>query len=277
MFGYVMVNKPELKIKDFETYQSFYCGLCKTLKKSYGKRGQITLTYDMTFLVLFLTALYEPQTYIKKVRCMIHPLIKHTIRVNEISEYAADMNILLTYYKLLDDWKDDKSLKSLIASFVYRKRCNRMEDAYARQSKAVRNALQDLFECEKRQESNIDVVSRCFGELVEELFVYKEDEWEESLRKIGFFLGKFIYLLDAYDDLEEDKKKNHYNPFLLQKEVNKQEYCKNILTLMMAECAKEFEKLPIIEEADILRNIIYSGVWMKYEQVNHRKETKNDI
>ncbi len=277
MFGYVMVNKPELKIKDFERYQSYYCGLCKTLKKSYGKRGQITLTYDMTFLVLFLTALYEPQTYIKKVSCMVHPFTKHIIRVNAISEYAADMNFLLTYYKFLDDWKDDKSIKSLLASFAYRKKCNHLEAKYERQSKVVRNALQDLFECEKRQESNIDVVSRCFGELIAELFVYKKDEWEKSLRKIGFYLGKFIYLLDAYDDLEEDKKKNHYNPFLLQGETNLPEYCKNILILMMAECAKEFEKLPIIEETDILRNIIYSGVWMKYEQVNHRKETKNDI
>ncbi|MFA9462860.1 MAG: DUF5685 family protein [Velocimicrobium sp.] len=277
MFGYVMVNKPELKIKDFETYQSFYCGLCKTLKTSYGRRGQVTLTYDMTFLILFLTALYEPETKIKKVSCLLHPLNKHTIRVNEISEYAADMNILVTYYKLLDDWKDDKSLKSLLASFLYRKKSNAIGETYKRQSTAIKSALQELFECEKRKETNIDVVCRCFGKLTEELFIYKEDEWEETLRKIGFFLGKFIYLLDAYDDLAEDRKKNHYNPFLLQGEINEQEYSKHILTLMMAECAKEFEKLPIIEEADILRNIIYSGVWMKYEQLNHRKDTNDDI
>ena len=85
MFGYVNINKPELKIKDFERYHSYYCGLCRTLKKRHGRSGQITLTYDMTFLIILLTSLYEPETVVEKHGCVIHPVKKHTMRMNEVT------------------------------------------------------------------------------------------------------------------------------------------------------------------------------------------------
>lgn len=105
-----------------------------------------------------------------------------------------------------------------------------------------------------------------------ELFVYKEDEWADSLRRIGFFFGKFIYLMDAYDDIEADIKKKCYNPFAPRfKEEGFEEEVKLVLTMMMAECSREFEKLPILLHAEILRNILYAGVWTKYEAVHARR------
>ena len=105
---------------------------------------------------------------------------------------------------------------------------------------------------------------------------FKEDEWEENLRRIGFYLGKFIYILDAYDDIEKDKKKGCFNPFI-QKETERtfDDWIKQLLMLAAVEFAKEFEKLPIIEkDVEILRNIIYSGVWTRYEEVKHRRNEK---
>ena len=107
MFGYVVMNKPEMKFKDFEMYRSFYCGLCRELRERYGISGQITLTYDMTFVILLLSGLYEPPTKKGTTRCIIHPVQSQTVRKNVITEYAADMNVFLTYYKCVDDWKDD--------------------------------------------------------------------------------------------------------------------------------------------------------------------------
>ena len=109
MFGYVTAYKPEMKMKDFYKYKAYYCGLCHVLEERHGLRGQVTLTYDMTFLVTLLTSLYEPETVHEKHRCMVHPLKEHDMLFNEITEYAADMNIVLTYYHFLDDWKDEKS------------------------------------------------------------------------------------------------------------------------------------------------------------------------
>ena len=106
MFGYVMANKPEMKIKEFARYKGFYCGLCRTLKKRHGRKGQMTLTYDMTFLVILLSSLYEPATEEAKKRCLVHPAKKQYMLWNEVSDYAADMNILLTHDHFQDDWLD---------------------------------------------------------------------------------------------------------------------------------------------------------------------------
>ena len=88
MFGYIVVNKPELKIKDFDTYQSFYCGLCKALHEDFGRRGQLTLNFDLTFLAILLTALYEPKDQIVTERCVVHPLHCHVKRDNAYIRYA---------------------------------------------------------------------------------------------------------------------------------------------------------------------------------------------
>ena len=106
MFGYVTAHEPELKVKDFAKYKSYYCGLCQMLKKKYGHLGQITLTYDMTFLILLLTSLYEPETKQTKCHCKVHPVKKQTILQNEITEYAADMNLILAYYHLKAEQKN---------------------------------------------------------------------------------------------------------------------------------------------------------------------------
>ena len=113
MFGYVVLNKPEIKFKDFDMYRSFYCGLCRELRERYGISGQITLSYDMTFVILLLSALYEPPTRKGTTRCIVHPVRKQTVRKNAITEYGADMNIFLTYYKCKDDWNDEKKILSL--------------------------------------------------------------------------------------------------------------------------------------------------------------------
>ena len=110
MFGYVLVNKPELKIRDFEKYRSYYCGLCHALRERHGIRGQMTLNFDMVFLALLLCGLYEPHSTRMRQRCIAHPLEKHEIRSNEVLDYVADMNILLAYHNLRDDWQDDRNV-----------------------------------------------------------------------------------------------------------------------------------------------------------------------
>ena len=105
MFGYVTTNKPELKIREFARYKGFYCGLCRTLRSRHGFTGQMTLSYDMTFLILLLSSLYEPKTTQDNKRCMIHPGKKQMILQNAVTEYAADMNVFLAYYEYSSDGK----------------------------------------------------------------------------------------------------------------------------------------------------------------------------
>lgn len=277
MFGYVVLNKPEIKFKDFDLYRSFYCGLCRELKEKYGISGQISLTYDMTFVVILLSALYEPDTKKGTTRCMIHPVRKQPVRRNEVTEYAADMNVLLTYYKCRDDWEDEKKVTALGYSKILQRKVRELDQKYPRKAHQIQQLLRELSEMEKAGERDIDKMSGCFGRIMEEIFAWKQDVWEKTLRRMGFFLGKFIYLLDAYDDVEEDIKNNNYNPFSEQYIMEAfDEQVRQLLIMMMAQTCREFEKLPIIEYTDILRNILYSGVWVRFEMIHKQREESGE-
>lgn len=273
MFGYVTVCEPELKMKDFRKYRSYYCGLCQELKEKYGFSGQMTLTYDMTFAIILLTSLYESDTKTEQMHCKVHPVKKQTMRRNEITEYAADMNLLLAYYHLKDDWVDEKKPGALLGKGVLQKKAGAVIQKYPRQSRVIKKALLGIRKCEKENCMDLDRVSGYFGRMMAELFVYKKDVWEKALRRIGFFLGKFIYLMDAYDDLEEDMKKHCYNPLIrIRKEEDYEERIRGILCMMIAECSAEFEKLPCLLDVDILRNILYDGVWNRYRLIQMKKK-----
>lgn len=271
MFGYVTVYKPELKIKDYTKYRAYYCGLCRVLQEDYGVTGQLTLSYDMTFLVILLTSLYESDTTFKLKRCKVHPVKKNPMLTNEMTSYAAKMNIVMSYYHLVDDWNDDKSPVGLAGSALLKKKTQSIEKAYPRQAKAIREALEQITRYEKEDCDNIDLVAGCFGQLMAEIIVIKEDAWKDDLRRIGFYLGKFIYIIDAWEDLEKDLKKGSYNPLKkLHASLPAKDYedmCKNMLTMMMAEVSDAFERLPCLVDVDILRNIIYAGVWSKYNKI----------
>lgn len=275
MFGYIAVNKPELKFKEFDTYRSYYCGFCQTLKSNYGLSGQLTLSYDLTFLIILLSDLYDDSGKIEKVRCMVHPTTKQTTCTNIYSKYAADMNILLAYYKCIDDWKDERKLHMLAESCLLSTDVKKIIAKYPRKAEIIRSNLDKISECEKNDETNIDTVSGYFGEIMAEIFCYQDDIWAENLMKMGFYLGKFIYIMDAYDDIEEDIEKKTYNPLktVFLENDDFEGYCYNILRMMIAECSRAFEMLPVVENAEILRNILYGGVWTRRDIV-HNKRTK---
>ena len=214
MFGYVTANEPELKVKDLKKYRAYYCGLCRTLKEDYGFMGQMTLTYDMTFAVILLSSLYETIAKHEEHRCKVHPVKRQHMLRNEITSYAAAMNVLLAYYHMEDDWTDDRKVSSLMTKSLIQGKAKKIIEKYPRQSEIIRKSLKELGECEREKSMDIDRAAGCFGRLMAELFVWKEDIWEKTLRKMGFYLGKFIYLMDAYEDLPEDRKKNRYNPLL---------------------------------------------------------------
>ena len=277
MFGYVTIYEPELKVKDLKKYKAYYCGLCRMLKEKYGFMGQMTLTYDMTFAVILLSSLYENAAEAERHRCKVHPIKKQMMLRNEITDYAAAMNVLLAYYHMEDDWQDDRKVTSLMTKSMIHGKVRRIIEEYPRQSRAIRSALEELSSCEKEECTDIDRTAGCFGRLMEELFVYREDIWERNLRKMGFFLGKFIYIMDAYEDLPEDLKKGRYNP--LRDMYGKDDYegrMKQILCMMIAESTAEFERLPCLLDVDILRNILYDGVWNRYNKIQRKKSEDQD-
>lgn len=277
MFGYVVMNKPEIKFKDFDQYKSFYCGLCRELREKYGVAGQISLSYDMTFVVLLLDGLYEPGVRKGTTRCVLHPVRKQLIRKSVVTEYAADMNLLLTYYKCIDDWNDERKISGKCYAKVLENKVKKTSAKYKNKAEKIKTLLQQLSQWEKAGETDIDKMAGCFGKIMEEIFAYKEDIWEKRLRRMGFYLGKFIYLLDAYEDLEKDLENGNYNPFYRDYIINGfEERVRQLLVMMLAESCKEFERLPVIRHEDILRNILYSGVWCRFEEITRKRREKQE-
>lgn len=276
MFGYVIINKGDLTFREFDVYHSYYCGLCRVLKENFGVRGQLSLNYDMTFLVLLLTSLYEPETSYEMKKCIAHPFEKQGVSVNEITQFGAEMNLLFTGYKCEDDWEDDRKISRKIYADSLRLKIKSIKEKYSEKAEIIEVCFKNMDRLEKENCQNIDKMAGLFGKVMEELFVYKQDEWEEILRKIGFNLGKFIYILDAYEDIEEDIRKKRYNPFLEKyQDEDFETECKIVLTLAIAECSKAFEMLPLLDNVKILRNIIYSGVWCRYEKIRDERVKKS--
>ena len=294
MFGYVTVNRPELKVKELELYRSYYCGLCAELHRRYGRKGQLLLSYDCTFLLLLLTGTYEPEETEKLSRCIVHPAIVHRETSNRFTEYAADMNVLLAWLKAADDWRDERKQSAKLLAMLLRRDYLKIRERYPRQEKAVRKNIQALYREERREQrsaasfegqagsekvaqilARIDKTAGYTGRFLGELCVVREDRWAEDLRGTGFYLGKFIYLIDAYDDLEEDRKKGNYNVLLqLQRALPEsfEDYVRQILLDTAACCCRVFERLPIVKDVELLRNILYSGIWVRFHQIRNGEE-----
>ena len=170
MFGYISINKAEMKFKDYDVYHSYYCGLCKVLKECYGRRGQVTLSFDMTFLVILLTGLYEPDTKTEMVRCIAHPMQKHAAKTNEFTEYAAAINMLLSYYKCEDDWADEHRKKAFVAAKLLHSKIKKIEKLYPVKCKVISENLAQISKYEAENEQNLDLMSGLFGNIMAEIF-----------------------------------------------------------------------------------------------------------
>ncbi len=263
MFGYIVADKNGLSEAQLLRYRAFYCGLCRKLREKYGHLARFTLNYDMTFLIMLLSSLYEPEEQSGTEKCAAHPRIKHGYVVNKYTEYAADMNIALTYYKCLDDWHDDKSVLKCGMAKLLKNGYRRVKGQYPRQCSQIEAGLEGLARLEKADSHNPDAASGLFGRIMGEIFAYENDYWADRLRAAGTELGQFIYMMDACIDLKTDIRYNKWNPLKGFSEKPLGEY-RDMLTMLIGECTIEFEKLPLVQDLDILRNILYSGVWQRY-------------
>lgn len=269
MFGYVRINKMDLTFREFDTYKGYYCGLCKYLKLNHGEISRLSLNYDITFLILLLTSVYKPKSTVTQEVCIVNPIKKKPRIVNEITEYAASMNVLLTYYKLEDNYNDDKGIKDILAYNIYKGNFKKAYNKYPEKANYIKKQLDTLQSLEKNKSNNIDAVSNTFGNIMGEIFAYKEDNYENDLRTVGFNIGKYIYTLDAYEDLEKDIKKNRYNPFkdYEGRENELRERVDRLISISLGFVAQSIDKLHIKSNINIIENIVYSGVYLRYKNI----------
>ena len=234
MFGYVMANLKELDKSRRSRYSAVYCGICRAIRGQCSQACRLGLSYDMAFLSILLMSLYEPEESGGKHACMLHPGRNWTD--NEYIRYGADMNVALAYYNLLDDYEDEGKLSAKLLCGVFGKELDRIREAYPRQCQAIADGISALKQIEKENCANPDIPAGCFGRLMGELLVYREDLWAPGLRKMGDALGRFIYLADAAVDYRRDLKKKQYNPYLAMGMAENWDVWEQYLVLAMGRC-----------------------------------------
>ena len=275
MLGVMLARKDDLRFREFYRYRAFYCGLCGTLGKRCGAVSRLALSYEMTFLAMLLTALYETETAEEKHRCLVHPFVKQKMYKNAAIDYCADLSAILSYYDLRDGWEDEHRVERLAGSALLSGAASVCGGRWERQNRAVREYVQKRHEVERRKEPLLDTAANLTGEMLAELYVWQEDIYSCDLRTLGFGIGKFIYLLDCFEDIEEDRKHGSYNPLVLR--ADQPGFTENIQMILegvMAEASAAFERLPILQDAEIMRNILYSGMWQRFERAVIRRQEK---
>ncbi len=199
-------------------------------------------------------------------RCVVHPLRTHAEGTSAVPPYPADMNVLFAYQKITDDLADDGGAGPAIANAVIRRAYETVRLKHEKKCAAVSDALMRLKAIEQSGEALPDAASGCFGEMMRQAFMYREDEWSDMLGAMAFALGKFIYIMDAAVDLKKDMRRGAYNPLreMYRKQKNIAGF-RPLLEMLIGQCAMVFEKLPIVQDAPVIKNILYSGIWLKYD------------
>ena len=278
MFGYVTIAAGALSPETQERYRAHYCGLCHALSKRYGAVGQLTLSYDMTFLYLLLSSLYEPESQTGTERCLPHPWKPHGYLLNELADYCCDMNIAVAYHKCLDNWQDDHSPVGYAEAALLRSAYRRVMQLYPQKCAQIEACLHELREVERAEVDSPDAAANLTARMLGVLYRFREDLWADTLQKVGEGLGRFIYVMDAYDDLEGDRKRGRYNPLRsLSKEADYEDRIYETLKMLIAECTDAFETLPLVQDMDILRNILYAGCWSRYQQKKQIREKRSGV
>lgn len=328
MFGFILPNLESLDEEEKRRYRAVYCGVCRSIRRRYGQRCRLAVSYDMTFLALVLGSLYEPVEERGSKRCPVHPTEPQDFACSPYTDYAADLSVALAYHKLLDDWRDDRSKRARAAAVALAVPYRRVRRRRPEACRAIEAAMDDIHAIEQAalaarggdvaaepvadcspiadaapavdaapagtlplgappvssaalrsdaptaaaaplEAPSPDAAANRFGLLMGDLFAPQDDFWATDLRRFGARLGKFVYVMDAAVDLEEDRISGSYNVFAEMGSTR--EEVREGLELLAASMTDAFERLPLERDVHVLRSVLYAGVWQQWET----KESKD--
>ncbi len=273
MFGYVTIDKPNILIKDYQTYRSYYCGICKAIGKRTGNLMRFTLNYDIVLLALLAYNYENADPIFKNGRCPVHALKKvEYVEDNDgILAKISDVNTVLGYYKVTDDVIDEgkrRVIKGVIKGY-YNKARKRLPEF----SESVKKGYERLREMEKTNAS-ADALGEAFGRILMKAGDAVTDKCDAKMRELLFWVGKWIYVLDAIDDVKEDCEKQNFNPFLRDNKCwndtvweKAEQEARVILFETIEKIRKVYDSMDIKISEGALSNIIYLGFKSRTERV----------
>lgn len=299
MFGFVAADAGALSEEEKERYRAVYCGLCRALRDRYGQLSRACLTYDLTFFVLLCNSLHEPVETKGASHCVMHPApaAPRPWARSTWTDYAADLSVALAYHKVLDDIADDGDLKARAAERLLAGAYERARTRIPEQCAEIERAMAAIRTIEEAGRSNEDALSggagtACdspfsadatdavlafdpdaaaheFGRMLGRLFAHNQGFWAKTMEELGRGLGRFIYLMDAAVDFDDDAASGSYNPFVAL--GSDAEAVRATLALAAADAAAPYERLPLVQDAHLMDSILYSGVWAQFNKTHPPK------
>ncbi len=271
MFGYIRPLECELRVREQKEYRAHYCGLCKAIGRRYGQLARLTLNYDSTFLSAFLCA-QSGRTPARLCRCLCHPFGKKqpVIAPNDATDYAADVNLLLAWYAACDGWQDERKLSSLLFRALFSPARRKAERNRPELAAHVRRCLLRLNELERNKAACTDEPSDAFGELMRGVIAHAPtlDAREQPACGWMFYnLGRWIYLADAWDDREQDRKRGAYNAFIAaQADAEQAEF---LLQVSLTEAQRGYDLVTMNGPHGLVDNILGLGCRQRTQQLMH--------
>lgn len=279
MFGYITPLKIELKVKEFEYFRSYYHGLCYSIKNNFGNIPRLTLNYDMTFIGFILEGLSNESIIIENKRCIKHPTYDiQVIKDTNALKYAANLSITFFDYKLKDNINDDNNRKSKFFNIFLSPYSKKATLNYNSINSIIKLNLANLSHMEvDKNFTSLDEICHPFSDIMASILKdYPYDLFEDSitlrdnLYKLGYYIGKYIYLMDAFDDLEEDISSNQFNPLIVTHKLARENY-KNKLEKIINEmdfvifscisnCKEILDEITFLKHREILDNIVTLGM-----------------
>lgn len=277
MFGYVTPVKSKLRQQDFVLYRAFYCGICAQIGRSYGSLPRFTTSYDITFLAILAHDLKRQETEFVEARCVGNPFRKKVmVKGNPLLERVCAANIILTYYKLVDDVTDGGDVKKRVARSALKRSYAKAAAALPEADEAMNRGYERLRALEKAGEKSIDRVADCFATMLCEIFAAITEIKDDKVAGLCYNIGKFVYLADALDDVDEDSASGNYNPFLLaygdydgrksfyERHIDEIEF---MLNSTVNRAIENFNGLDFTQSYTLLSDIVYDGLREKAKEL----------
>lgn len=264
LFGYIRASKGDLKVKEYEFYKAVYCSLCKTMGREYSPLSRFTLSYDFTFLALLNMALKDGCDAVERKHCVFNPLKKCIFCKNDDDiKLPAATAVMLNYYKVLDNINDEKGLKKLgfvIAKPFFKAPYKKAAKKYPQIDEILAEYITSQTIAEKSPNCDLDMAADPTAKMLSALLMELSEDTSQKrvLERLGYCIGRYIYLIDAYCDLDDDIKHKSFNP--LKQRENPKEHITQQLYFSINEACKAFELLEIKKYKNILGNILYLGL-----------------
>ena len=269
MFGYISPLQGELKLNELAVYRAYYCGVCKEISRKLGQAARFTLSYDCTFIAILLESICLNENNTKMERCPRHPIKKRPVaQSSENLSFVANLNLLLAWYKMKDDWNDEKNLLCLSASGLLKGAADKANHESAALGQSILNGINELSKLEKSNCMDLDAPADAFARMMLQALKtapYKSANDKIVVPRLAYHIGRWLYIIDAWDDREKDMKNGSYN--VLSACNAGKDRAEFLLNCSMNEAIDAYGLLDIKCNEGLLNNIIYDGCRKKAEDI----------